>query len=107
MMRRAMWFAAGAAAGVSGSYYARRKVREAAERYKPVNVARGAAGRIVEAVREGRSAMAAKEAELRARENVELVAAPPAERVEILLVNAADVVPSHRAVKGPRRRSRR
>jgi hypothetical protein len=108
MMRRVAWFAAGAAAGVSGSYYAKRKMREAAERYKPVNVARGAAGRVADALREGRSAMAQKEAELRNRQDAGAATRLPApERVEVVIVNAAEVVPPHRGVSGPRRRSRR
>ena len=67
-MKRLVWFTAGAAAGVGGAAYAKRKARQAAERYKPVNMAKGAVDRVADAVREGRAAMAAKEAELKARQ---------------------------------------
>ena len=73
MITRATWFVAGAAAGVVGATYTRRKMRSVAAQLAPANVARGVAGRarlrgrdLVEAVREGRSAMRAKEDELRA-----------------------------------------
>jgi hypothetical protein len=74
MMRRLTWFAAGAAAGAAGSHYAARKVKRAAQQLAPTNLARATARRIrirgvvvADAVREGREAMRAKEAELRAR----------------------------------------
>jgi hypothetical protein len=104
-MSRLMWFAAGAAAGVGGSVYAKRKAREAAERYRPVNVAKGALDRLTDAVREGRTAMVAREAELRARQDTPATAtaAVPAS-IYVVEVPAADVVRDHRA--GPRRRSR-
>jgi hypothetical protein len=115
-MRRATWFTLGAAAGVSGSAYARRKWREAAERYRPVTVARTAAVRVrnrghdlADAVREGKLAMAAKEAELRARQR----AAPPApepEMPEPEMPELEMVVPLHVVVldpPGPGRRARR
>jgi hypothetical protein len=73
VIKRITWFVAGAAAGASGSLYARRKVQRTAAKLAPVNVAKAGAesvrrkGRaVVEAVREGRSAMAAKEAEMKA-----------------------------------------
>ena len=53
-MKRLVWFAAGAAAGVGGTAYAKRKAREAAERYRPVNLAKSAVDRVADAVREGR-----------------------------------------------------
>ena len=76
-MKRIVWFAAGAAAGAGGTVYASKKVKrvaqEAAERLKPVNVAKSAVvsvrGRfddLADAIREGRSAMRDKEAELKA-----------------------------------------
>jgi hypothetical protein len=74
MMKRLTWFAAGAAAGAAGSTYASRKVRRTAQRLAPSNLARGAVVRlrtrgevVADAVREGRQAMRAKEAELQAR----------------------------------------
>jgi hypothetical protein len=71
MIKRLTWFTMGAVAGVTGSAYARRKVREAAGRLAPDHVARVTlvqarrrGGDLVAAVREGRAAMAAKEDEL-------------------------------------------
>jgi hypothetical protein len=73
MVRRLGWFAAGAAAGVGGSAYAQRKVKAAARRLAPANVAnrsidaakdRGRA--VVDALREGRAHMVVREAELKA-----------------------------------------
>jgi hypothetical protein len=73
MVKRFAWFAAGAAAGVSGSAYAQRKVKAAARKLAPSNVAnrsidaakdRGRA--VVDALREGRAHMVVREAELKA-----------------------------------------
>ena len=106
-MKRLVWFAAGAAAGVTGAAYAKRKAREAAVRYRPVNVAKGAVDRLADAVRDGRAAMAAKEAELRRRQE------PAAEEpVQVLVVDAGLLEPAHldaigHHFSGPRRRSRR
>ncbi|HEY8093624.1 MAG TPA: hypothetical protein VID93_07560, partial [Acidimicrobiales bacterium] len=73
MITRATWFVAGAAAGAVGAAYTRRKVKAVAEQMTPVRVAQNVAGRtrarghdLVEAVKEGRLAMRAKEDELRA-----------------------------------------
>lgn len=73
-MRRVTWFMGGIAAGAVGANYATRKVKQTASQLAPANVARGAAGRVkqggrhvIEAVREGRSAMHAREDELKAR----------------------------------------
>ena len=107
MIKRAVWFAAGAVAGVGGSAYAKRKARAAAQRYKPVTLAKGAVDRVTDAVREGRAAMAAKEAELRAEQETEL-AEPPVVVVEassLELLPGVEVQPPRRY--GPRRRSRR
>jgi hypothetical protein len=108
-MKRVVWFAVGAAAGAAAPAYARRKARQAAERYRPVNVAKGAVDRLTDAMREGRAAMAAKEAELRTSRD-----ATPA--TEVLLVEGV-VAPrapyparagdDHYSRPGPRRRSRR
>ena len=104
-MKRLMWFAAGAAAGVGGTAYAKRKAREAAERYRPVSLAKSAVDRVADAVREGRLTMAAKERELKARTGSE-PAPPPVPPVQVLVVEAvpADALPRR---AGPRRRSRR
>jgi hypothetical protein len=74
MIKRVTWFVAGAATGAAGAVAAGRKVRRAADRLLPTNVARSAAGEVarrkdavVAAVREGKAAMIAKEHELRAR----------------------------------------
>jgi len=108
MMRRVMWFTAGAVAGVSGSVYVRRKAREAADRYRPVSMAKGAVERVTDAVREGRAAMVAREAELRAAKNAD---AHPASQEVGRSSAPAGPLPPHfapeRARSGPRRRSRR
>ncbi len=74
MMKRVTWFVAGAATGAAGAVAAGRKVKRAADRLLPANVARSAADAVahkrdavVAAVREGKAAMIAKEHELRAR----------------------------------------
>lgn len=73
-MKRLTWFVAGAAAGATGANYATKKVKRTAAQLAPANVAKGAASRakqsglrVVDAVREGRSAMHAREDELKAR----------------------------------------
>ena len=103
-MKRLVWFAAGAAAGVGGTAYAKRKARQAAERYRPVNLAKGAVDRLADAVREGRAAMAAKEVELKARQDIEPAPAAP---VQVLVVESVAVESGHQPRRGPRRRSRR
>jgi hypothetical protein len=103
-VKRLVWFAAGAAAGVGGTAYAKRKAREAANRYRPVSMAKGAVGRVADAVREGRSAMAAKEAELKARQDSAPPATPP---IQVLVVDAAGAEAALPSRAGPRRRSRR
>jgi hypothetical protein len=109
-MKRLVWFAVGAAAGAAAPVYARRKARQAAERYRPVNVAKGAVDRLTDAVREGRAAMVAKEAELRTS-----LDASPSAATEVLLVEGVIVprgpytgrVDDRYGRPGPRRRSRR
>ena len=73
MIKRVTWFVAGAAAGAAGTSYASRKIKKKVAQLAPARVARGAATRVqsrghdlVEAVREGRTAMRLKEDELRA-----------------------------------------
>jgi hypothetical protein len=101
-MKRLVWFAVGAAAGAAAPAYARRKARQAAERYRPVNMAKGAVDRLTDAVREGRAAMAAKEAELRSSRPADSPA------TEVLLVEGVIVPrPPYGGRPGPRRRSRR
>jgi hypothetical protein len=103
MMKRAVWFAVGAVAGVGGSTYAKRKAREAAARLNPVTVAKGAVDRVTDAVREGRVAMAAKEAELRLAQ----FPADGPEPAPVVLVDASSVEVLRAPRSGPRRRSRR
>jgi hypothetical protein len=73
-VKRVTWFVTGIAAGAAGANYATRKVKQTASQLAPANVARGAASRVkqggrqvIDAVREGRSAMSAREDELKAR----------------------------------------
>lgn len=73
-MRRVTWFVTGAAAGAAGAGYATKKVKQTASQLAPANVAKGAAYRVrrggdqlVDAIREGRVAMRAREDELKAR----------------------------------------
>ncbi|MET0146897.1 MAG: hypothetical protein ABW328_19220 [Ilumatobacteraceae bacterium] len=80
MMRRAVWFVGGVAAGAAGAGYAKRKVTATAKRLAPANVAKGAVGtvrrsgqRVADAVREGRSAAQVRERELRAERDGRLV----------------------------------
>lgn len=74
MMKRVTWFVTGAAAGAAGATYATKKVKQTASQLAPANVAKGAAvrarrggGQFVDALREGRAAMRAREDELKAR----------------------------------------
>ena len=74
MMKRLTWFVGGVAAGAAGAGYAKKKVRATAAQLAPSNVARGVADKVrgsgrhvVDAVREGRAAMHAREDELKAR----------------------------------------
>ena len=67
MMKRLTWFVGGAVAGVAGASVAKKKAKAVVVEYAPVNVAKKTGDRVREAVSEGRRAMKAKEAELRAR----------------------------------------
>jgi hypothetical protein len=67
MIKRLTWFVSGAVAGVAGAGIAKRKVRQAATRLTPKNIVHGVTSHVRDAVAEGRVAMRAKEAELRAR----------------------------------------
>ena len=91
MITRATWFVAGAAAGAVGATYTRRKVKAVAEHMAPVNVAKSVAGRarsrgqdLVEAVKEGRLAMRAREDELRAGREAEALPIAPAAQIIVL-----------------------
>ena len=87
MMKRVTWFAGGVVAGAAGATYATRKVKHAASQLAPTNVVKSAAvkvrdgGRnVVGAVREGRTAMHAKEDELKAKRDARIE--PLDERLE-------------------------
>ena len=74
MIKRLTWFLGGLAAGAVGAGAAKRKVKSVASELAPVRVVKRTTHRVrrrghdlAEAVREGRAAMRAKEAELRAR----------------------------------------
>lgn len=118
MPKRVTWFVVGATAGAAGSLYARRKARKAVERMQPTNVAKVAvvkarsSGRtVVDALREGRDAMRAKEAELRDLQegrpvpNVVVPQGPTIVVVEGAQILDGDEFRARRG--GPRRRARR
>ncbi len=67
MIKRLTWFVGGAVAGVAGTGFAKRKVKQATTHLAPSNVVHGMTSRIRDSVAEGRRAMRAREAELRAR----------------------------------------
>lgn len=67
MIKRLTWFVGGAAVGIAGAGVAKRKAREVATELAPANVVRKAGDRVRDAFHDGRRAMRAKEAELRAR----------------------------------------
>lgn len=127
-MKRVTWFVSGAVAGVAGAGYAKKKVKATAAQLAPVHVAKSAVSKVrargndvAEAVRDGRQAMKAREAELKARLNG--TAAPLADELadqlsadDQILVDGRPVEPGQvivlRQVRdneqvGPRRSSRR
>ncbi len=65
MFKRVRWMTTGAAMGFGGALWLQRKVKTAANRYRPVGVAGAAAARAKDALQEGRAAMKEREAELR------------------------------------------
>ena len=67
MIKRLVWFVGGAVAGVAGAGVAKKKMKAAAAEMAPANVARKAGNRVRDAYHEGKRAMRAKEAEMRAR----------------------------------------
>jgi hypothetical protein len=74
VFKRVRWLTVGALAGFSGSIWAQRRVRQAVERVMPAQLGdqvRRRVGRVSDdllaSLHEGRSAMAEREAELRAR----------------------------------------
>ena len=67
MIKRMTWFVSGAVAGLAGAGMAKRKFKQAATHLTPKNVVHGVTARVRDSIVEGRVAMRAKEAELRAR----------------------------------------
>ena len=67
MIKRMTWFVGGAVAGVAGVGVAKRKMKQAATHLAPKNVVHSVTDRVRDAFSEGRIAMRAREAELRAR----------------------------------------
>lgn len=105
MIKRLSWFLGGVAAGAAGVGYAKRTVRRTAAQLAPARVVRGAVGRVRTtvdhagaAVREGRQAMRAKEAELSARRDgraaslAEVLSPDDQVQVDGVPVDAAQVV---------------
>ena len=120
MIKRLTWFLGGAVAGAAGAGYAKRKVRATAVQLAPANVARtvtakvrGRARDAVEAVREGKAAMQAKEAELQAKRSGDATVLADALDdgdqviVDGLPVEPGQVIVLHQVQTGPRRHSRR
>jgi hypothetical protein len=73
MLKRLRWLFTGLAIGAGSSIWAQRKVRSVTSRYRPSGIANsattralGVPGDLRAALREGRQAMRAREAELRA-----------------------------------------
>lgn len=80
MRARALWFLSGAAAGVAGTKFAKRKVAAMTNKLRPTNVAHSAGQaaqrtghRVVDAVREGVVSARRKERELIAQREGRLV----------------------------------
>lgn len=67
MFKRLTWFAGGALAGALGADRAKRRVRVAAEKLHPANVARAAGGQVRQLVRRGGQVASAKQQEMVAR----------------------------------------
>ena len=73
MIKRAVWFGSGFTAGLAGSYWVKRAVRQRVERYAPEHLRHQAADRardlrhdVLTAVNEGREAMRRHAEEMRA-----------------------------------------
>ena len=65
MFKRVRWMTTGAAVGFGASVWLQKKIKTAADQYKPVAVAGAAASRARDALQEGRTAMRRREEELR------------------------------------------
>jgi hypothetical protein len=85
MMKRLTWFVAGAASGIGVARVAKRKVQQTVDKLSPDHVARqtvagvrAAVMDVADALKDGRLAMVAKEAEMRARRDGHAVSFPDA-----------------------------
>ncbi len=75
VFKRLIWWASGAVMGAGGSIWAQRKVKKVVraqvervqETLHPANIAAATKGRVLSAVREGKSAAVVREHELRER----------------------------------------
>lgn len=65
MFKRVRWITTGAAVGFGASVWLQRKIKAAADQYRPAAVAGAAANRARDAFFEGRTAMRRREEELR------------------------------------------
>ncbi len=104
MFKRIIWMGTGMAVGASGAFWAKRKVEATVEQYLPEQVAvraaagaKGLAGTVKAAASEGREAMRATEAELRARVEARTFVGPE---------KPVAPAPTKVAPSGPRRVSR-
>ncbi|MGN6694583.1 MAG: hypothetical protein ACTHN0_10440 [Aquihabitans sp.] len=119
MFKRIFWLSTGVAVGAGGAFWAKRKVEETVEQYLPEQVAvraaataKGLGATVRSAAAEGREAMRATEAELRAKVDARTFVgdapAPPAPEPKAFGPRRAGRVATH-AGTGPagRRRARR
>jgi len=132
MLKRLTWFTTGAIAGVAGAGFAKRKVKQTAAQLAPSNIAKVAAAKVREkghdvadAVRDGRDAMRAKEAELRAKLDSDDARAEGTDGIEgldgagvlagdprlapgrVIVIEQTDADEHSDERRGPRRHSRR
>ena len=123
MFKRIIWMGTGAVVGASGAFWAKRKVEATVAQYLPDQVAERAAvsardlGRTVRAAAaEGRVAMKATEAELRAKVEERTFVGPAKEPAPAPAASPAPTSGRRRATRSPapqpgptvaRRRSRR
>lgn len=107
MFKRIIWMGTGMAVGAGSAFWAKRKVEQTVEQYLPEQVAvraaagaKGLAGTVKAAAAEGREAMRATEAELRARVEARTFVGP--DRPAAPVSQAASAAPA----SGPRRSAR-
>ena len=117
MFKRIFWMSTGVAVGASGAFWAKRKVEETVEQYLPEQVAvraaataKGLGTTVRAAAAEGREAMRATEAELRAKVDARTFVgdAPPAKDAKPATPRRAGRVATHAGTgSAGRRRARR